>query len=241
MQSETTRIFPNVHLGKNVTIQDWVIIGLPPRGTEAGELKTTIGDGATIRSHTVIYAGSQIGASFQTGHRAILGTGLDIGANCSVGTSSVMIGYAQVLDGARVHGHTKVGEFSTIQEKAWVGPYCLLDSNVQSPIMIARGAILGARVYVSPGTRIGERALIAAGVIISHNIAPYRLIAGNPPRSLRDIGSLTCPYQLIEHPYESDASDLKEIIKAQHKAKELEPTYINTWQHQLWERLGKTL
>lgn len=241
MQSETTRIFPNVHLGKNVTIQDWVIIGLPPRGAEAGELKTIIGDGAVIRSHTVIYAGSQIGAGFQTGHRAILGTGLEIGTNCSVGTSSVMIGYAQMLDGARVHGHSKVGEFSAIQEKAWVGPYCLLDSKAQAPIVIAAGAILGARVYISPGVRIGERALIAAGVIINQNISPYRLIAGNPPRSLRDIGNLTCPYQLIEHPYESDDSGIKELIKVQHKVKELEPNYISTWQHQLWERLGKTL
>ena len=65
---EDIRILKNVKLGKNMVLGDFVIIGVPPRGREEGELETIIGDNAVIRSHTVIYAGNIIGSNFQTGH-----------------------------------------------------------------------------------------------------------------------------------------------------------------------------
>ncbi|MCB0259042.1 MAG: transferase, partial [Calditrichaeota bacterium] len=52
------KIYPNVELGENVIIEDFCIIGLPPRGYREGELKTVIGSNSVIRSHTVIYAGN---------------------------------------------------------------------------------------------------------------------------------------------------------------------------------------
>ncbi len=60
--------------------------------------------GAVIRSHTGIYAGSRIGAGFQTGHRAILGPGLEIGANCSIGADSIEMGFAHIADTAKING-----------------------------------------------------------------------------------------------------------------------------------------
>ena len=55
------KIYPNVRLGKDVVIDDFVIIGAPPRGKKPGELVTFIGDNSHIRSHSIIYAGTEIG------------------------------------------------------------------------------------------------------------------------------------------------------------------------------------
>ena len=63
--AQTAIIHPNVKLGRNVRIEDFCIIGCPPRDAEPGELSTTIGDNAIIRSHTVIYAGTKIGKNFR--------------------------------------------------------------------------------------------------------------------------------------------------------------------------------
>jgi len=68
--ADTVRILKNVHLGGNVTVEDYAILGAVPRGKKEGELKTVIGDDAVIRSHSVIYAGNVIGAGFQTGNHA---------------------------------------------------------------------------------------------------------------------------------------------------------------------------
>ena len=62
------KIHKNVILGKNCIIEEFCIIGVPPKGKKDGELKTVIGENAHVRSHTVIYAGNTIGKDFQTGH-----------------------------------------------------------------------------------------------------------------------------------------------------------------------------
>ena len=65
----TYKIYENVTLGLDSIVEDFCIVGTPPRGAADGELATTIGDGAVIRSHTVIYAGNVIGRNFQTGNK----------------------------------------------------------------------------------------------------------------------------------------------------------------------------
>jgi len=61
MINKTAIIYPNVKLRKNCIIEDFVIIGVPPRGYNDGDLETIIGDNIVIRPHTVIYASNKIG------------------------------------------------------------------------------------------------------------------------------------------------------------------------------------
>src|SRR6266511_3883285 len=92
----TARIYPNVQLGDGCVIEDFVIIGKPPRGAAPGELPTVIGPGAVIRSHTVIYAGNMIGGHFQTGHAALLRESNTVGDNVSVGSHTVVEHHVEI-------------------------------------------------------------------------------------------------------------------------------------------------
>jgi UDP-3-O-[3-hydroxymyristoyl] glucosamine N-acyltransferase len=76
------RIFNGVVLGDGVLVDETAIIGLPPMGVEKGALQTLIGPGAVIRSHTVIYAGVQIGARLRTGHGAMIREENVLGTTC---------------------------------------------------------------------------------------------------------------------------------------------------------------
>ena len=84
------KIYPNVSLGKNVLIDDYCVIGRPPRGRKPGELKLKIGNNAVIRSFTTIYAGTIIGDNFQTGHGVLIREDNIIDNNVSIGTNSVL-------------------------------------------------------------------------------------------------------------------------------------------------------
>jgi acetyltransferase-like isoleucine patch superfamily enzyme len=236
---ETKKIFPNVCIGKNVVFQDWVVIGLPPKGVEPGELETVIGDNAVIRSHSVIYAGSRIEEGFQTGHRAIIGPGSDIGHKCSIGTNTVVRGFLKLQEGAKIHSRCSIGLFSLVQQKAWVGPRCTLDSNEKHPVIIASGAILGTTIYVRAGVRVGENALVAAGAIVDKDVNPYHLVAGNPVRSIKDITRLSCPYELIERPYEDDPESIRKENIIRHQAKLDKEVFCDSWQHKMWHHLKK--
>lgn len=55
------------------------------------------------------------------------------------------------------------------------------------PITIEDGAWLGAHVVVGPGVTIGARAVVGAGSIVTRDVPPDVVAAGNPCRVLRAI------------------------------------------------------
>ena len=49
-------------------------------------------------------------------------------------------------------------------------------------VTICDGVWIGNSVIVLPGVTIGEKAIIAAGSVVTHDIPPYCIAAGNPAR-----------------------------------------------------------
>ena len=230
--AETARVYPNVRFGNDVVVGDWVVVGMPPRGAEPGALETVIADGAVIRTHSVIYAGSRIGSGFQTGHRAILGPGLDIGDRCAVGSNSVVMGCARLRDGARIHSLCCVGPFAELQESAWVGPYCVVDSSPSQVTVVASRAILSLHVRVAPGVRVGERSLVGTRTFLAQDVPPYFLMMGYPPRAVGNVE------QLPGKPYEPDPPAVRAEMLARHQSRDRDDVGPDSWRHQLWQSLG---
>src|SRR5512132_1026470 len=98
-------VYPNVDFGAGATIGPFAVIGEPPRGKQPGELPTTIGARAVIRSHTVIYAGNHIGADFQTGHGALVREDNTIGDNVSIGSHAIVEHHVTVGNNVRLHSN----------------------------------------------------------------------------------------------------------------------------------------
>ena len=55
------------------------------------------------------------------------------------------------------------------------------------PITIGNNVWIAANVIVLPGVSIGGGAVIGAGSVVTKDIAPYTLVAGNPARPLKSI------------------------------------------------------
>jgi len=61
-------------------------------------------------------------------------------------------------------------------------------SNVNSaPIKICDKAWIGFNCIILKGITIGEGAVVAAGSVVTKNVAPYTLVAGNPARYIKDL------------------------------------------------------
>ena len=184
------RRYPNVRLGKDVVIEEFVILGKPPAGAQEGEFETVIGDYSVIRSHTVIYAGTKTGSHFQTGHHALIREHNTIGDDVSVGSSSVLEHHIVIEDGARIHSQVFVCEFSHLKKKAWLGPNVVL-TNAKYPryqgvkdnlvgCVIGEDAKIGANSTLLPGIKIGAGALVGAGSVVTKDVAAETIVAGNP-------------------------------------------------------------
>lgn len=211
---ETTyRIYPNVKIGRNAEIGDFVIIGVPPRGKESGELGTVVGDNAVIRSHTVIYAGNVIGDSFQTGHHVMIRESNRIGNNVSIGTNSVVEHHVTIEDSVRIHSQAFIPEWSTLEAGSWIGPNVVL-INTHHPLCpkakecmkgptIGKGAKIGANATLLAGIAIGDGALVGAASVVVEDVPPNEVVAGNPAKVIKGICDLRCPYGLIDKPYKT--------------------------------------
>ncbi len=236
--SSTAKVYPNVHLGADVQIGPWAVVGRPPTGIAPGELETTIGDGSIIRSHSIIYAGSKIGPKFQTGHHTIVGPGMDIKNRCSIGTSSYVAGFARLGSASRVHGHSYVGEFAWIENRAWVGPYNIFESELERITAVGAGAILSMGVYLFAGVRVGDRALVGMRSLIKNDVAPYRVVVGNPPRAIRTIDQIVSPIPGVGRPYEADPPELQSAALARHEARSGCTMSDDDWRFAIWKRVA---
>jgi acetyltransferase-like isoleucine patch superfamily enzyme len=54
-----------------------------------------------------------------------------------------------------------------------------------APVVIAANTWLGAHVVVLPGVTIGEGAVVAAGSVVTNEVAPMTIVAGVPARYVR--------------------------------------------------------
>ncbi|HXY55770.1 MAG TPA: DapH/DapD/GlmU-related protein [Nitrospirota bacterium] len=196
------RIHAEVELPLDAVVEDYCILGVPPRGRKEGELKTIIGANALIRSHTVIYAGNRIGREFKTGNKVNIRESNVIGDNVSVGTLSVIEHHVTIGSGVRIHSQVFIPEYSVIESGAWLGPHVVLTNakypaspgakaNLKGPV-IRRGAKIGANSTILPGVVIGENALVGAGSVVVHDVPANAVVVGNPARIIKNISEL--PY-----------------------------------------------
>ena len=61
-------------------------------------------------------------------------------------------------------------------------------TNIKSkPVIISNFAWIGANVVILKGVTIGEGAIVGAGSVITKDVQPYTIVAGNPARIIREI------------------------------------------------------
>lgn len=198
--SDFVRIYPNVHLPDNAQIDDFVILGKPPRHAQEGELSLVLGNGCIIRSHTVIYADNHIGANFQTGHGVNIRESNTIGDSVSIGTHSVIEHHVTIGNAVRIHTKVFVPEFSILEDACWLGPGVMI-TNARYPMSIGvkdrlkgahieTGAIIGANAVILPGLRIGAGALVGAGAVVTKDVPAGVIVAGNPAKEINRVENI---------------------------------------------------
>jgi len=122
--------------------------------------------------------------------RAFFGSGSDIeiGDDSEIGLNSylnrdVKIG-RHVLMGQNVTILTTAHEF----EDPMI-PIHGQGSRERMPVHVGDDVWIGAHCIILPGVTIGSGAVIGAGSVVTHDVGPLAVVAGNPARYIRQRGS----------------------------------------------------
>lgn len=163
-----------------------------------GVQRIQIGSGAMLRGRSAIRMGEDFsagpglwleavlrhqGQTFTP--RIILGRNVSVSAWCHIAaTHYVEIG-DDVLIGSKVvitdHNH---GEYSGPHTSPTIPPN-FRPLGCDKEVVIERNVWLGDGVVVTPGSRIGEGAVIGANAVITGTIPPFTIAAGIPARPLK--------------------------------------------------------
>jgi UDP-2-acetamido-3-amino-2,3-dideoxy-glucuronate N-acetyltransferase len=141
---------------------------------------------ASVDPRAEIGSGSRVWINVQIRENAKIGSGCIL-------SKDVYIDHAVTIgDRCKVQNSVSVYNGVTIGNDVFVGPNaCFTNDKVPrannadwsvTPTVIRNGASIGANATIVCGITIGEYAMVAAGSVVTRDVAPYSLVMGNPAR-----------------------------------------------------------
>ena len=143
----------------------------------------SFGERVVVYSFTNLY-GCRIGDDTRIGTFVEVQRGAVIGANCKIQSHTF------ICDGVRIEDEVFIGHgvmfINDKRPRATTGEGELQgeDDWERLETVIEEGAAIGSGAVIMGGIRIGARALVGAGAIVTRDVAPGATVAGNPARIL---------------------------------------------------------
>jgi acetyltransferase-like isoleucine patch superfamily enzyme len=201
---------PVVRLGKGCVVDVGVLLGYPPaRGAKIEEV--TIGDGARIRSGTVIYGGVRAGKGLQTGHNVVIREENEIGDGFSIWNNSVIDYGCKIGNGVKIHCNCYIAQFTIIEDNAFLAPGVIVTNDIHPGCKyslecmrgprIGKRAQIGANVTIIPFLEIGDHCLVGGGSVVTKDLPSYSLAYGNPAKVVGDVREMSCTTGRTDKPY----------------------------------------
>jgi len=193
-------IADGVKIGAGVEVFPGAFIGKEPKGAGAlarqpvYERQVEIGDGCSIGPHAVIFYDVRIGAN------TLLGDGASIREKCSVGSKCILSRYVTVNYATTIGNGTKIMDNTHITGNAVIGDNVFIslmvgttnDNAVRSGYAdhvvgprIEDDVVIGVGTSLLPAVTIGRGATVAAGSVVTKDVAAKTLVAGAPARLVR--------------------------------------------------------
>ena len=141
-----------------------------------------LGSGVKIYGFVNLY-GCSIGDETRIGTFVEIQRGAHIGARCKISSHTFICEGVTIEDEVFVgHGVMFINDRHPRATRADGTPQTEADWTLE-PTRIRRGASIGSGAVILCGIEIGERALIGAGAVVTHNVAADTTVAGVPARN----------------------------------------------------------
>ena len=131
--------------------------------------------------------------------------GCEIGDESKIGTFVEIQKGAKIGRRCKISSHTFICEGVTIEDEVFVGHSVTFtndlfpratnpDGSLQTDTdwkclktLVKKGAAIGSGATLLCGITIGERAVVGAGAVVTKDVPPGAVVAGNPAKALRKV------------------------------------------------------
>ncbi|NLH77933.1 MAG: N-acetyltransferase [Acidobacteria bacterium] len=131
--------------------------------------------------------------------------GCTIGDNTKVGTFVEIQKNAFIGKDCKISSHTFICEGVTIEDDVFIGHNVTFINDMYPrstaeggglqteadwkvvPTFIKKGASVGSSATILAGVTVGEGAIVGAGSVVTKDVPPWTIVAGNPAKVLRTI------------------------------------------------------
>ena len=131
--------------------------------------------------------------------------GCSIGDNTKVGTFVEIQKNAAIGKDCKISSHTFICEGVTVEDDVFIGHNVTFINDMYPrstagsgglqteadwkvvPTFIKKGASIGSSATILAGVTVGEGAIVGAGSVVTKDVPPWTIVAGNPARVLRKI------------------------------------------------------
>ena len=135
--------------------------------------------------------------------------GCEIGDNTKIGAFVEVQKNAKVGKNCKISSHTFICEGVTIEDNVFIGHSVVFINDTYpratnsngglqteedwkvEPILVKNGASIGSNCTILGNVTIGENAIVGAGSVVTKDVPPNIIAAGNPARIFRSIEFLT--------------------------------------------------
>ncbi len=125
--------------------------------------------------------------------------GAQIGADCNICDHTFIENEVRVGDRVTVKCGVQLWDGVTIEDDVFIGPNAAFTNDAFPrsrqrpdkfiPTLVKKGASVGANATILPGITIGEKAMVGAGSVVTHDVPPMAIVAGNPARIVGYVGA----------------------------------------------------
>lgn len=146
-----------------------------------------------IHSGAEVNPDASIGEGTSIWQNCIIQGDVVIGKNCNIGANVFVEKGVRVGNGVKIKNNIALYSGVEIADDVFLGPNCVF-TNVINPrafisrkkefkkTIVERGATIGANATILCGHKIGKYAMVGAGTVVTHDVADYALVVGNPDR-----------------------------------------------------------
>jgi acetyltransferase-like isoleucine patch superfamily enzyme len=138
-----------------------------------------VGDDTRIWPFAYVLAGARIGRDVNICSHVFIEDEVVVGDRVTIKSG------VQLWNGVEVEDDVFIGPNATFTNDLF--PRSKQRPETWARTRVCRGASIGANATILAGTTIGENAMVGAGAVVTGDVAPDTVVAGNPARVLRSV------------------------------------------------------